>query len=64
MVQTMENLVLCSDLLERPSQSADDVDTVFVDALEHFAQERLVVEGAFEVVLLCYLGLGWISRLT
>ena len=58
----MEDLILDNNLLERPSQSADDVNTVLVNTLEHLAQEGLVVEGAFEVVLLCYLGLGWVSR--
>ena len=36
-VQSMEKLKLCSNLLERPSQSADDIDTVFIYALEHLA---------------------------
>jgi hypothetical protein len=51
-----------SNLLNRPSQRAHNVDAVFVDALEHFAEEGLVVEGAFEVVALGFDGLrGWVS---
>jgi len=46
-----------------PAKRTDDVDAVFVDGLEHFAQEGLVVVGAFEVVELRYGGLGaWVSR--
>lgn len=56
--------MLWKNILERPSQSADNVDFVLVNALEQLAEEGLVVEGALEVVLLCYLGLGWVSRWT
>jgi hypothetical protein len=53
-------------ILNSPSQGAHNVDTIFIDALEHFAEEVLVVEGAFEVVALGFDGLtrvllaGWI----
>jgi hypothetical protein len=51
-----------TNLLNRPSQCAHNVDAVFVDALEHFTEEELVVEGAFEVVALGFDGLrGWVS---
>jgi hypothetical protein len=48
-------------LLNGPRQCAYNVDAVFVDALEHFAEEVLVVEGAFEVVALGFDGLEGIS---
>lgn len=35
---------------ERPRKRTNDVDVVFVDALQHLAEEAVVVEGSFEVV--------------
>jgi hypothetical protein len=48
-------------LLNGPRQCAYNIDAVFVDALEHFAQEVLVVEGTFEVVALGFDRLEGIS---
>jgi hypothetical protein len=48
-------------LLQRPSQGANNIDTIFVDALEQFAKEWLVVEGTLKIVLLCFFGLGDVS---
>ena len=41
-----------------PRQSTNDIDVVLVNALEHFSQEPLIVEGALEVVVLAGNGLG------
>jgi hypothetical protein len=48
-------------LLQGPSQGANNVDTIFVNALDHLAEERLVVEGTLKVVLLCFFGLNEVS---
>ena len=51
-------LCVCGgDLLDGPGQRAHNIDAIFVDALEHLAEEVLVVEGAFEVVALGFDGL-------
>ena len=51
--------LLCRfDVLNSPSQRAHNVDAILVNALEHFAEEVLVVQGAFEVVALGFDRLG------
>ena len=60
MLQTIL-LVIAGELIvvqEAPSEGADNVDSVFVNALQCLAQEPLVVQGPLQVVQLSDGSLG------